>query len=133
MEKKVILNKDNRIKRSENFESLKKIENEISYRIRSEYSSEKEVLNNEINCLLDEEKQFRKDALELLRTCNEESNLRVSVQVGPNNNILYYYRGHLQRKLGYNDTSFNFISDDRDNDGRPFTIGFSCLQSVEIL
>jgi formylmethanofuran dehydrogenase subunit E-like metal-binding protein len=132
--RKVELNKDNRIKRYENHETMDKIRQQIAHRINTEFTSECSNLLLENTRNYDLEKQFIKDARELLLTINTDTLLKVTTQVGKNAEILHTYTGHLEKDFSYRSLgTFNFISVDRDNDNKPFTIGFSCLQSIEII
>ena len=45
---------------------------------------------------------------------------------------MYQNIGHIERNFMHGDGCFNFITPDK-LDGRPFTIGFSCLFSIEIV
>lgn len=130
---KAELNKDNRIKRDENHEVLNTIEAAIAKRIRAEYSEEIKALRDENENCYAEEKVFRSNVQELLKSVDITTKLKVVTQVGKGSTILNTYVGHLEKKPEFYPTSFNFISPDRDNELRPFTIGFSCLQSIEII
>lgn len=126
------LNVDSRIKRSENYILLKTIENEISSRIREEYSNETRALRKENDVLHNQELEFKKVACEVLKKAEVDSKIRVVVQVGVGSLTLQTYEGYLTQKFTGFNTWFD-MSDKNRFDGKPFTIGLSCLQYVEIL
>ena len=130
--KKVELHQDIRIKRDENYEVLRSIEQRISERIRSEFQAEVSDMKAENENFHKQDKEFVEQAKELLKTITPETLLRVKTQVGRGSTIIQEYEGHIQRNFKYNDGSFNFISPGK-YDGRPFTIGFSCLLSIEVI
>ncbi len=131
---KAELNKDNRIKCSENYENLRAIEQEISARIRSEYTDETLALRNECDKYVKEEKAFYEEVKNVLLKCDITTKLKVVTQTGKNSTVLNTYVGTLEKNFDrWGGNWFNFISSDRNNDCRPFTIGFSCLQSIEVL
>lgn len=129
--KTVSLDQFNRIKRMENHEAAEKIRITISNRINKEYNQETRALRDENENLYAEEKVFNKQVQELLNGITPATPLRVITQVGPGDKIFNTYTGHLQKDPGFMPTYFNFVSPERNN--KPFTIGFSCLQSIEIL
>ena len=129
---KVALNKDVRIKRDENYEVLRSIEQKISDRIRAEFANEISDIKAENEKFHTEDKSFREQAKELLKTITTETLLKVKTQVGKGSTIIQEYTGHIERNFKYNDGTFNFVSPDK-YDGKPFTIGFSCLLSIEVL
>ena len=131
--KKLELNKGNKPKIYENYDLLKAIERKISEKIRSEFSSEISAIREENELLLLEERTFSENVRDLLLTIDTSTQLKVVTQIGVNGSVLNEYNGKLQRKYKYGDGYFNFISEDRNNDNKPFTIGFSCLQSIEII
>lgn len=129
---KAELNKDNRIKRSENSEVIDAIRLEISKRIQKEFAKELKVYNDENEKFYADEKAFFKEVETILKSVDVTTKLRVVTQVGKGSTMLNAHEGHIEKKLGYGDTHFNFCCEER-YDGKPFTIGFSCLQSIEIL
>ncbi len=131
--KKVELNKDNRIKRSENYNLLNSIKANISARIHTEFNNEITALRNENDVFLKEEKEFYAQVLDILKNVQPDTLLKIVSQTGIKSNRLTEYTGYLIKTYGTNATVFDFVSNDRDNDMRPFTVGFSCLQSIEIL
>lgn len=130
--KKVELNKDIRIKRDENYQVLKNIEDRISAKIRAEFESEVSAIRAENDTLYQKDNEFREEARELLKTITPQTLLKVRTQVGVCSKVIQEYKGHIEKNIKYNDGHFNFISPDK-HDGKPFTIGFSCLQSIEII
>jgi len=130
---KAELNKDNRIKRSENYEAMEAIRTEIAKRIQLEYAKELKAYSDEIEKSVEDQRDFYKDVTNILNNVTTETNLRVVTQVGHNSTVLNTYEGHIEKKISYGQSHFNFISEQRDNGGKPFTIGFSCLQSIEII
>lgn len=129
---KVVLNKDVRIKRDENYFVLDSIRKVISNRINAEYLSETSALQKEVRESHDQESKFIEDVRLFLKGVNELTPLKISVQVGPGSTIIHQYTGFLEKKVGFGDKWFNFTSKERDNECKPFTVGFSCLQSIEI-
>ena len=130
---KAELNKDNRIKQSENYEAMEAIRNDIAKRIQLEYAKELKSYGEENEKFVEDQKNFYRDVTNILENVTTETKLRVVTQVGHNSSILNTYNGHIEKKISYGQSHFNFVSEDRGNSGRPFTIGFSCLQSIEIL
>ena len=130
---KAILNKDNRIKRDENSEQLQAIEQEIAQRIRAEYKSELLALRTENTDLFSLEKIFRTEAQEILSKLTTHSVVIVKTQTGKGSTRINEYKGSIQKEVTKYETWFNFISKDRDNDERPFTIGLSCLLSIDVI
>lgn len=130
---KAELNKDNRIKRMENYEAMDSIRKEIAARIQLELGKELSAYTEENEKSVKEEKEFYKEVSKILRDSDVGTRLKVVTQVGKGSTILNEYVGNLAYKPEYSATHFNFISEQRDNDGKPFTIGFSCLQSIEVL
>jgi hypothetical protein len=132
---KASLNKDNRIKRDENYAQLKSIRNTITTRINLEYNSELKSLGLENEKLLKSEYEFYDSVWEILNSITKETKVKVGTQVGPGSSILNEYIGTVDNiPLVWNGQKyFDFISKDRDNDEKPFTIGFSCLRSIEVI
>lgn len=132
---KAFLNKDNRIKRDENFAQLKSIRSTIANRINMEYNSELKSIGLENEYLLKEEYAFYDSVWEILNAINKETKLKVSTQVGSGSLILHEYIGTVANLplVWSGQKYFDFISKDRDNDERPFTIGFSCLRAIEVI
>lgn len=133
--KTVTLNKNVRIKRDQNYETIEAIRNSIAERIKAEYAKDAELLalQAENGNLCDSEKEFYGFLRDFFKGVTPETKLRVVVQVGKGSKELFEYIGNIQRTLAYSDTWFNFISLERDNGSKPFTIAFSCLQSVEVI
>ena len=115
----------------ENHESMEKIRKDIAARINKEFNAETRALREENERSYDEEKEFVKQVQELLKSITPATPLRVVTQVGPGSTILNTYTGHIEKDPGFMPKWFNFVSPERNN--KPFTIGFSCLQSIEIL
>lgn len=130
--KKVELHQDIRIKRDENYQVLKTIEDRISAKIRAEFESEVSAIRAENDTFHKKDNEFREEARELLKTITPQTLLKVRTQVGIGSKVIQEYEGHIEKNIKYNDGTFNFISPDI-HDGKPFTIGFSCLQSIEII
>lgn len=127
---KVELSKSVRIKKDENYEALQSIEREISNRIKAEYQNEVSALKSENERLHTEDKAFREQAKKFLRNVTPATLLKVQTQVGRGSTIIQEYTGYIEKPFGYSDGTFNFCSPD-NYDGRPFTIGLSCLLSIE--
>jgi hypothetical protein len=130
---KAELNKDNRIKRMENYEAMDSIRKEIAAKIQLELGKELSAYTEENKKSVKEEKEFFTEVSKILRNSDVCTKLKVVTQVGKGSTILNEYVGNLAYKPEYSATHFNFISEQRDNGGNPFTIGFSCLQSIEVL
>ena len=130
--KKVELHQDIRIKRDENYEVLRSIEERISAQIRAEFQAEVSDMKTENDNFHKQDKEFREQAKELLKTITPQTLLKVKTQVGRGSTVIQEYEGRIERNFKYNDGTFNFISPDK-YDGKPFTIGFSCLQSIEVI
>lgn len=130
--KKIELHKDNRIKRIENYVVLKSIENKISEKIRKEFEGETLDIRLENDTLFKQEKEFINQAKEFLTKITPQTSLRVKTQVGKDSDVIQQYEGHIEKTFRMYDSTLNFICKDF-LDGKPFTIGFSCLQSIEII
>ncbi len=120
MEKKASLPKSNRQKRYDNQDEIE--------RLTAPFKKE----NAELYAA---ELAFREEAKKILLSCTPTVSgtiLRVSTQTGRRSSIVRKYIGNLEYKFGYSDSTFNFV-DRKYNDGKPFTIGFSCLLSIEIV
>ncbi len=126
------LSKNIRIKRDENYEILRLIEQRVSDRIRAEFANEISDIQLENKKNLEEEKLFREQAKEILKTATTETLLKVETQVGKGSTVIQEYTGRIDKQFKYNDGTFNFICSDK-YEGKPFTIGFSCLLSIEVL
>lgn len=129
---KAELSKDVRIKRDLNYEVLRSIESRISAQIRAEFESEVSAIRGENEKFHKEDKDFREQAKEILRKITPETLVKVKTQVGKGSEVVQRYTGHIERDFKYSDGTFNFISPGK-YDGKPFTIGFSCLLSIEVL
>lgn len=129
---KAELNQHNRIKRDENYEVLNSIKNRISQKIQAEFDAEIKDIKSENEKYWEEEKVFKEEARQILLKITPQTKLKVSTQVGRGSKIIQTYEGNLERKFEWRDGTFNFISPN-NYDGKPFTIGFSCLQSIEII
>jgi len=121
-----------RIKINENYEVLRSIEQEISNRIKLEFASEIQGLKAENDLLYKEEKAFIDQAKEILKRANTTTLLKVKTQTGKNSELIREYTGTIQSEFNCYDSIFNFISPN-NYDGKPFSIGFSCLLSIEII
>jgi len=128
---KIGINKDVRIKRDENFKSLRKIEENIRHRIYEEYMTETKAIWEENEKFLTEDKAFRKQAEKLLSKLPFRASLKVTTQIGENNSILETYKGYLERPYLPLSGYLDFVCQEKLN-GKPFTISFSCLQSIEV-
>ena len=126
------MNKDVRVIRTGNYEILRKIETEIKMRVQNEYLAETDALRKENEDLLTTEKQFYDEAEAVLNSLKYGEQIRVETQVGPGGSIVNTYVGHIESPYRNGRKMFNMISDDKLN-GKPFTIGFSCLLSIEKL
>jgi len=131
---KVELHKDIRVKRRNNYDQLKDIEQLIAKRIAAEYNMERNALRAENDAFNADEKSFYERVSDLLHSCGVETKFRVVTQTGPLSGTLREYTGVLSKQyVQYRDHSmFDFI-DPNFLDGKPFTIGFSCLQSIEVI
>lgn len=139
--KKIILNKENRIKRNENYETLDKIRNEITKRINAEYKPEIKAIQDENEMLINEEKTFRANVQNLLKELYDDKKLydtvfKVTTQTGKDNERIREYTGRIQNPQKYvyypSEGCFNFICPEY-NDEKPFTIGLSCLMGIEVI
>jgi len=126
---KAEISKFNRIKRDENYEVMESIKRTIADRINTEYNEQLTGMREENSNLFAEEKAFYPKAFEILSKCTKDTNVKIVTQVGKGSVVLNEYVGHVYRI--HNKTLFDFISESRDN--KPFTVGFSCLQSIEIM
>ena len=126
------LSREVRIKRDENYIILKNIEDGIRERVRKEYESETKALREENSTLTQTEKEFRKEANDILSFVSSEATLKVETQVGPGSTIVREHIGHLAKPFRPGDGYFDMRAMDY-NDGKPFTIGFSCLMSIEVI
>ena len=128
--KKVELSEHIRIKRDENYEVLRTLKETISQKIRAEFESETKGVSDENESFHKQDKEFREKASELLKTLNTQTKLKVKTQVGRGSTLIHEYEGYLRRK--YTDGVFDFI-DESKYDGKPFSIGLSCLLSIEVV
>jgi len=129
---KAELSKDVRIRRNLNYDVLHSIERRISNQIRAEFESEISDIKGENEKFYKEERDFMEQTKKILRKISPQTLVRVRTQVGKNSEVIQEYIGHIQREFKYNDGTFNFISTG-EYDDKPFTIGFSCLLSFEVL
>ena len=127
--KTAILNPYVRIIKDENYEKLKSIENEIRERIQAEYTEEIEALRKQNEELHSEDKKFRAQAKVVLRKVTFEDTVKLSVQVGKGSTTIRHYVGKVVQYDGGD--VFNVVVPDH-MDGKEFTIGLSCLQSIKI-
>jgi len=130
---KAFLNKDNRIKRDENYGLMSSIRTIIANRIRDEYNSELSALATEQDKLLKTEFAFYDSVWEILKTITPTTKVKIITQVGPGSSISNEHIGTVTDfpLVWSGQKHFNFISHNLDNEKR--TIGFSCLQSIEII
>lgn len=128
---KTELDKNNRMKRDENYQLIDSIKTTIRQRIEAEYHSELEMLRDENEHFIRDEKAFYKEVTSLLKTVNYETKLKIVTQVGKGSTVLNEYVGNLAKTNYATDGIFDFISESRGN--KPFSVGFSCLQSIEVI
>jgi hypothetical protein len=126
------LRKEVRIKKDENNILLENIKYEIRERVEEEYNSETQAIREENDKLRQEEKEFISNAKYILASASPMDLLQVKTQVGRGSTVIHEYTGSLEYKYKNGDGVFNFV-DLSYNNGKPFTIGFSCLLSVEKL
>jgi len=129
---KVEMSKDVRTTKNANYEILSNIEREIKSRIQDEFLSETTAIRKENENLVAHEKMFYGIADELLCTLQPTDEIKIESQVGPGGSIVNTYVGHLEFPYRKGDKMFNMVSPDK-LDGKPFTVGFSCLLSIEKL
>jgi seryl-tRNA synthetase len=129
---KAEIRKEVRIKQSENYELLDTIKTKIRHRIEAEYEDETNALRKENETLHAEYKTFEAEAQKILASVTPATKLRVKTQVGKGSSIVNEYVGHIESAFKFRDTCFNFISPEK-NEGKPFTIGLSCLMAVEVI
>jgi hypothetical protein len=128
---KASLSKDVRIKKDENYSLLTDIQREIQARVQAEYQSQTKALHVENDGFRELEKAFIEQAKYILvKLIPQHTPIKVTVQVGKGSTILRDHEGTIQKPFYMSDGYFNMI-DPTYNDGKPFTIGFSCLQSIE--
>ena len=130
--KKVALIAENRQRYYENHEVLTGIKAKISERVQREFEKEAGDIKAENDRLFSNEKRFSQLAKKMLSSCTTETKLKISTQVGKNGSVVHEYTGTLQRRVTERDGTFNFIDPNAFNGG-PFTVGYSCLLSVEVL
>ena len=124
---RIEISKDVRIKIRENFLAIEGIEKRISARIRAEFQPEIDSLRAEAKALHEQDREFGKNAMEFIKA-NQVSKKRIVTQTGPNGgDILREHVGHV---VSFDRHTFNFSSPDF-LDGKEFTVGYSCLQSIE--
>lgn len=131
---KVELSKEVRIKRDQNHTVLRCIEERIIDFFEDDDEKVLSILSlkDENHKLYKIELEFRKEALKLLRNITPNTQIKIKTQVGKGSTLIQEYTGHIEKNVGHNDSMFNFISPDR-NGGNPFSIGLSCLLSIEVL
>jgi len=128
--KTAILNPFVRQKYSENFEEIAKIREKIKIEIDEKVAGEIKLYREENDRLIKEEKEFKSLAASVMKDAfNTKSRVIVSSQTGRNGSTIREYRGYITKM--YDDYAFD-LSAENYNDGKPFTIGLSCLQSIEI-
>jgi hypothetical protein len=126
------LNKFVRTKTSQNYEVIDEIRKRIRERIEAEYSEELNALRDENQYFYQKEKVFRDQAKEVVKSAYTHKNrILVKTQVGKNGSIIHEYIGHIEKIYSGGDC-FDMI-DTEIHDGKPFTIGLSCLLSIKIL
>lgn len=131
METKAILNSNVRIKKNENYEELNRIHNEIQERIAAEYEQERKGLRKENELLYEQERIFKNITEKVLFGLKPDTQIKVITQVGKNQSVFHSYIGKIEKPYDGN-SCFNMI-DDGYNDGKPFTIGLSCLQLIMVV
>lgn len=129
---KAELNEFTRTKKYQNYEVIQSINDTIAERIKAEYNAELTALKEENETLRKEEKAFEEEARKVLMAITPQTKIRIKTQVGKNGTIVNTYEGHIEYKLGYGFGVFNMVCATR-YDGKPFTIGMSCLVSIEVL
>jgi hypothetical protein len=125
------LNQFVRTKGYENSETMTEIRRRITEEVELILGVETKHLQEENKQLRDEELAFRENAKPIIKHAYETKALvGVKTQVGPKGSIIHEYVGHVEKL--YSSDCFNFV-DPNEFDGKPFTIGLSCLLSIKIL
>jgi len=109
---------------------LQAIESRISERIRAEFESEISEIKSEKDNLWAIEKQFRADAIGLVKTLVPGDRIRVKTTWGKNDENEQEYIGVFTKKLLSD--CFNMVAENTNYKGE-FTIGSSCLSYIEVL
>ncbi len=127
---KIELSKQNRI-------SARTLSNE-KQAIINKHMAVANIELNEIRKQMDElyatEREFRQEASNLLKTLKQGDVVNIAVQVGPNGSeIIHRYENaeiESVSVINFSVNTFN-VSVKEINEGKPFTIGLSCLLSIE--
>jgi hypothetical protein len=130
MENSVKLDKEIRIRKYLNYSAMDDLRKEITHKVEAEYSEQIKDYKSENVKLLTEEREFMLNARRFLLTCDKKTKLGIMTQVGPGGSVIQYYEGYLEKKMDRNLTAFNFCCPS-ERGGAPFTVGMSCLMSVE--
>lgn len=131
METKAKINSEVRVKKWKNYEQLDMLKDEIKKRIEAEYCSEIKALEVENRLLYAQEVVFKNIAKSVLKNLKPDTQIKVITQTGKNQSVLVEHVGTIEKP--YDGGSYFNMIDDGYNGGKPFTIGFSCLQLIQIL
>lgn len=121
-----------RIMMSEHYNALSNIKQIVENRVRAEFANETSAIRGEIESLLSLERDFKSLVESTLTGIDKTQMIRIETQVGPGSTIVNTYDGYLEKQYLKGTGYFNFICADK-NSSKPFTVGLSCLLSVETL
>jgi hypothetical protein len=126
------LDKFVRIKGYENSEAMTDIRRRITEEVELRFAEEANVLRDENKAFREEELEFRKAGYEIAEYAyKNKSSVKVATQTGRGGTLIREYVGYVE-SLYESSKCFNFVTKD-EYDGKPFTIGMSCLLSIKIL
>lgn len=129
---KIELNKENRMQRRTNSELMSSIKTQIQERVDAEFAKEAKGLTEANETLYNEEKEFKKQVQELFKSITPNvTKLKIKTQTGPNGGeVISEYNGLITKFYSnYNCDLFDFMAEERGS----FSVGISCLQSIEII
>ena len=114
--------------------SVDQVRKEISLRIQKEYTETVKAFSNEREDLFQEQLNFIKSISEMFRNdiIKVGTKIKVTTQTGPNGgDVLTDYEGTVEHIYDKYKPCFD-LSDKNYYEGRKFTIGSSCIQSIEV-
>ena len=127
---KLEIQKDLRVRRREISEQLQTLRSSIE----KQYQLESKKLRNERDKISEAEMQFIDEISQLFKDkVTVGTRIKVTTQVGPNGGtILNTYTGKVTKIYNHSKPCFD-LSDSSYMNGKEFTIGSSCIQSIELI
>jgi len=117
------------------FKELKKIHENISESIKEEMEKANVLEETKYN-YFKKERKFIKEITELFRSIKVGQKVKITTQVGKDQKTLIKNQGKITdisfSTNGLNLNTFNII-DPNDGNGKEFTVGLGCLQSIKLI